>query len=126
MLRRGCAVLAARIWPHPVDRFCARFSSDLPVALRIHLRRAFRTDAAVRGRIEAWLALAPGAAPHAVAIARLATIAREGAALRTELGVLRAVQSLSILDVRNYRDLVFDLGCYAQDGEDPALATSLP
>jgi hypothetical protein len=80
----------------------------------------------VRGRIEAWLALAPGAAPRAVAIARLATIAREGAALRTELGVLRAVQSLSILDVRNYRDLVFDLGCYAQDGEDPALATSLP
>lgn len=125
-LRRSWVAMSARLLRHPVDRFCARMGSGFPPSLCSHLRRAFRTDAAVRGRIEAWLALAPGAAPRAVAIARLTTIAREGAALRTELGVLRAVQSLSILDVRNYRDLVFDLGCYAQDGEDPKLATSLP
>ena len=43
-----------------------------------------------------------------------------------DLVVLRRVQSLTVLDVRNYRDIVFRLGRNAEDGEDPGLATALP
>ena len=43
-----------------------------------------------------------------------------------ELAALRAVQSLSVLDVRNYRELVFHLGGFADEGENPEHATSLP
>jgi hypothetical protein len=31
-----------------------------------------------------------------------------------------------VLDVRNYRDLVFQLGDYGADGEDPHLGAALP
>jgi hypothetical protein len=50
----------------------------------------------------------------------------DGAAVRRDLLVLRAVQSLAVLDIRNYRDLVFELGQYAADDEDPALGSALP
>ena len=43
-----------------------------------------------------------------------------------ELVALRAVQTLSVLDVRNYRRLIFDLGGYAADGEDRSIAEELP
>ena len=39
---------------------------------------------------------------------------------------LRAVQSLSVLDVHNYRRIVFELGGFARDGEDPAEGERLP
>ena len=43
-----------------------------------------------------------------------------------DLTALRAVQSLSVLDVHNYRQLVFRLGGYADEGEDPGIAAALP
>ena len=43
-----------------------------------------------------------------------------------ELVALRTVQTLSVLDVRNYRDAVFHLGGFEAEGEDPELATALP
>jgi hypothetical protein len=49
-----------------------------------------------------------------------------GDEVRRELTALRAVQTLSVLDVRNYRALVFGLGGYADDGEDIRLAEQLP
>jgi len=76
--------------------------------------------------IDTWLGLAPGASPGAVGAERLRAMWRDGAAVRRELGALRAVQSLSVLDVRNYRDLVFELGDYARDGESRDAAVQLP
>jgi hypothetical protein len=46
--------------------------------------------------------------------------------VRRDLMALRAVQSLAVLDIRNYRDLVFQLGDYASDGEDTKLGSALP
>ena len=46
--------------------------------------------------------------------------------MRRDVLALRAVQSLAVLDVRNYRDLVFQLGDYSADGEDPQLGRALP
>ena len=43
-----------------------------------------------------------------------------------ELVALRAVQTLTVLDVRNYREAVFQLGGFADEGEDPEQATALP
>jgi len=39
---------------------------------------------------------------------------------------LRAIQSLAVLDIRNYRTLVFRLGQYAADGECADLCGELP
>jgi hypothetical protein len=125
-LQRATGRVLARFRTHPVDLLCDRIGQQGSASLRSRLRHAFRQDPEVRRRIVAWLALPIGVSPRAAALDRLARIACEGAALRTELGVLRAIQSLSILDVRNYREIVFDLGGYAHDGEDPQLATRLP
>jgi hypothetical protein len=46
--------------------------------------------------------------------------------VRRELVTLRAVQSLAALDVRNYRQLVYELGDYAADGDSPESACALP
>jgi hypothetical protein len=48
--------------------------------------------------------------------------------LLTARGVawLERISFALLLDVRNYRDLVFQLGEYAEDGERPGLATALP
>ena len=94
--------------------------------LRANLRAAYARDAGARAVIDAWLGLPPGAGPAAVAIERLRRLWCEGPALRHELGVLRAVQSLAVLDVRNYRALVFELGGYEADGENLAEAMELP
>ena len=72
------------------------------------------------------MALPAGASPAATAIACLRDAFTHGDAVRRDLLALRAVQSLAVLDVRNYRDLVFRLGDYAADGEDPRLGGELP
>ena len=52
--------------------------------------------------------------------------AQHGPAVRRDVLALRAVQSLAVLDVRNYRDLVFRIGEFEADGEDPELGRALP
>ena len=64
--------------------------------------------------------------PSEAAAARLVGIYRQGPAVRRDIRALRAIQSLAVLDVRNYRDLVFDLGGYADDGEDASAWSELP
>jgi hypothetical protein len=123
---RARALVADLFGEHPIERWCARLQISATPRLRSNLRRAYARDAEARAVIDAWLGLAPGATPAAVAIERLRRLWREGAALRRELGVLRAVQSLAVLDVRNYRALVFELGGYAADGEKLADAMELP
>ena len=57
---------------------------------------------------------------------RLSACWRQGHELRNELVSLRAIQSLAVLDVRNYRALVYELGDYAADGVDSREAYALP
>ena len=97
-------------------------------------RRARRNFAAaydarepeVRATVDAWLELGPGASPGERGLAIAREIYQNHGEVSRELAALRAVQSLSVLDGRNYRQLVFRLGRYEKDGEDPVLATALP
>ncbi len=119
--------LRAALSSHPVDRWLERHGQALPATARRPLRRAFAHDhCQVRTMLSAWLELPDGASPTATAIERLREDFRSGAAIRRDLMVLRTIQSLAVLDVRNYRDLVFRLGGYADEGEDAAQAAALP
>ena len=60
------------------------------------------------------------------AIERLHDIFARGPAVRRDVRALRAVQSMAVLDVRNYRDIVFRLGGYGDDGEDSEPWCTLP
>ncbi|HEX5053971.1 MAG TPA: hypothetical protein VFZ65_19490 [Planctomycetota bacterium] len=111
---------------HAVDRWLDRHGRDLPKSARRPLRCAYARDGAVRELLDAWSRLPAGTSPTAAAIEVLRTAYRNGSAVRRDLLALRAVQSMAVLDVRNYRDLVFHLGDYAADGEDPELGSALP
>ncbi len=112
---------------HPVDRWLQRHGRDLPRQLRRPLMRAYAINwQDTRTVLDAWRELPAGASPADTSIAAMRAIARRGTAVRRDLLSLRAVQSLAVLDVRNYRDLVFQLGDYAAEGEDPLLGSALP
>ncbi|MBL8727884.1 MAG: ion transporter [Planctomycetes bacterium] len=112
---------------HPVDRWLERHGRDLPAQVRRPLRRAYARDLqGVRRLLDAWAVLPAGASPAEAAIDCLRAAYRQGPAVQRDLLALRAVQSLAVLDVRNYRDLVFQLGDYAAEGEDPHLGAALP
>lgn len=111
---------------HPADRWLARHGRDVPAAVRWPLRSAYAGDRSVRTLLDAWLRLPPGCSPAETAIACLRQAYHDGAAVRRDLFALRGVQSMAVLDVRNYRDLVFHLGDYGADGEDPRLGRALP
>ncbi len=123
-LGRWCAGL---VRVHPVDRWLSRHGRGLPRRARRHLLRAWAADwAGARTVLRAWLELPEGASPAETAIGALRTAYRRGEGLRRDVLTLRAVQSMAVLDVRNYRDLVFQLGGYGDDGEDPRLGSALP
>ncbi len=126
LLRRVAWWVCDLVSAHPVDRWLIQ--QRIPVSRRgaRRLRAAWLRDSGVRAVIQAWNELDPGADPVAVAAGRFREIWRQGAEVRRQLVSLRAIQSLSVLDIRNYRALVFDLGAYAEDGEDPSLARNLP
>jgi hypothetical protein len=125
-LRRLLWWVADSCREHPVDRWLARMHVAAGSRGRRALRHAYVADARVRATIDAWNRLPDGTGPAQLAIERLRAIHAAGGDTRRELVALRAVQSLSVLDVRNYRDAVFALGGFADDGEDPGLATELP
>lgn len=125
--RDAWEALRAMLSSHPVDRWLERHARDLPAKALRPLRRAFAHDhLKVRTMLTAWLELPDTASPTATAIERLREDYRTGPAIQRDLMVLRTIQSLAVLDVRNYRDLVFRLGGYAEDGEDPRLGSALP
>lgn len=112
---------------HPVDRWLQMHGRGLPATARRPLRHAYEHDRrGVGALLDAWLRLPAGSSPAETAIACLRQAYRSGAAVRRDVLALRAVQSLAVLDVRNYRDLVFQLGDYSADGEDPQLGRALP
>jgi hypothetical protein len=125
--RAAGALVRGLFVPHPVDRWCERHGRGLPDGARRVLRWAYTRDrGGARAVFDAWSRLPAGASPAAAAIDCLRAAYRDGAALERDVMTLRAVQTLAVLDVRNYRDLVFQLGDYAADGEDPRLSGDLP
>ncbi|MEO6594283.1 MAG: hypothetical protein ABIP94_05985, partial [Planctomycetota bacterium] len=111
---------------HPVDRWLQRHGRDLTKSAARPLRQAYARDGQVRELLLVWSQLPCEVSPTDTAIRSLRGTYRNGRAVRRDLMALRAVQSLAVLDVRNYRDLVFRLGDYEADGEDPQLGASLP
>jgi len=111
---------------HPADAWLLRHGAGLPKHAKAVLRKAYANDLETRRTIDAWNRVPENGSPRAVAIETLRYAYRHGPAVRRDLLALRTVQSLAVLDVRNYRDLVFRIGDYESDGEDPALGYSLP
>jgi len=112
---------------HPVAKLAKRLGPRLSRRVRARLlQRYVRGDAQMRKTIDTWVQLPPDVTPTERAMRLVAKFASEAEDTQRDLMILRSVQSLTILDVRNYRDLVFRLGGYAQDGEDERLATALP
>lgn len=131
----GRRSLAARLWGgvrgvffrHPVDVWLERHGQGCLQAERRALRFAYSTDhRGTRGVLDAWGRLPAGVLPRDAARAVLRDVYRHGPAVRRDVLALRAVQSLAVLDVRNYRDLVFRIGEFEQGGEDPELGRALP
>ncbi|MBI5849556.1 MAG: hypothetical protein HZB39_00735 [Planctomycetes bacterium] len=128
-VRRAFAWLGRGCKRHPVDRWLDTASFVPPVGRRVRERckRLWHVgDADLRRSVVAWLQVPGGLRPADEARRRLDAILRSVEETVRDLGALRAVQSLAVLDVRNYRELVFALGGYARDGEDDALARALP
>lgn len=127
MLRRAWFALRGALVRHPVDAWAQRHPRGLTALALRALRAAYAEDVAgARAVIDAWRALPIGAVPAAHAEATLRALAAAGPAARRDLLALRAIQSLAVLDIRNYRTLVFRLGDYAADGESVAMCGELP
>lgn len=111
----------------PVDEWLARHGRDLPASAGRTLRRAWAGNVeGIREVVKAWNRLADEESPADAAIERLQDIYCQGPSVRRDVRALRAVQSMAVLDVRNYRDLVFQLGGYADDGEEVGAWSELP
>lgn len=116
--RRTWLWLRARFVLHPVDRWLARHGSRSDRQAAAAMQVAWHRDlGGTRELLTVWAALPAGSSPAEAAIATLRTAFRRGLAIRRDLMALRAVQSLAVLDIRNYRELVFRLGDYGGEGE---------
>ncbi|MCB9876888.1 MAG: hypothetical protein H6835_04715 [Planctomycetes bacterium] len=124
---RFAAAVGRLLLGHPVDQWLARHGRDLPPSAAAVLRAAYAHDVdGTRRVIDVWRALPAEASPTGHALSILRRTYAQGPAVRRDLMALRTVQSLAVLDIRNYRDLVFRIGDYERDGEDPMLGRSLP
>lgn len=106
--------LPARSLRHAFREFLVRFAPrDLSRAERRHVFRAVRSDHRGFVRVvQLAAALEPATSPEAASREILRGVARHPDSWSEQLVTLRTVQSLSVLDVRNYRRQVRDLGGY--------------
>jgi hypothetical protein len=112
---------------HPVDLWLERHDTGLSKKVRSLLLDGYACDYRdTRKVIDAWKCLPKDVTPLDQAVETLRRVYRNGPAVRRDILALRAVQSLAVLDVRNYRDLVFRIGDYESDGENPELGRALP
>ncbi|MEY2982800.1 MAG: hypothetical protein RL562_3027, partial [Planctomycetota bacterium] len=128
-LRRGLVRLLRLGRPHPVTHWLRLHHADRRIGRRGrgNLIRAWHAgDTELRRVLDIWATLPAGTRPREEGLRRLRRVVGERDDLSRELAALRAVQSLTVLDVGNYRSLVFALGGYAADGEDPSLARRMP
>ena len=124
---RAWASVRGLFLKHPVEDWVQRHARDLSKQAKRSLHWGYENEHRnTRTVIDAWRRLPSDADPteHAVEIMR--DVFRNGPAVRRDILALRTVQSLAVLDVRNYRDLVFRIGDFASDGEDPELGRALP
>jgi hypothetical protein len=118
----GSEALAVAAWGfvlHPVDRWLARTArrSDRAGGCGVAGGLAPRLGG-TRELLTAWAASCrPGPRRRRRRSPPCARRSARGLAMRRDLMALRAVQSLAVLDIRNYRDLVFRLGDYGGEGE---------
>lgn len=127
--RRLFAWIGRGFRQHPIDRWLATCCDGRSVSRRgrTNFKRAWHDgEPRVRKTVRAWLQLPAGVAPTAVALERAKAVYGARDEVSRELTALRVVQSLAVLDVRNYRRLVFEVGDYAADGESRDLAEALP
>lgn len=127
-MRRLLEFVRRRGRAHPVDRLLRG-----PLAGRVVSRRGRRNwireyaaGGPARDVVDAWIEVPSGRSPRERALEILAEVFSDHGVASRELTALRAIQTLSVLDVRNYRQLVFRLGGYERDGEDAGLAVALP
>ena len=121
--RWGCRLLGRS----HVDKWLRSHGRELPRRACRMLRRAHARDHhGMRAVVAAWQALPPGRSPTTVAVERLHDAYCHGLSVYRDVLTLRAVQSMAVLDVRNYRDLVFRLGSYADQGEKADSWCTLP
>lgn len=114
---------------HPVDRFFREQMAERSISRRgrLNFKRAWLDgDEVLRRTLEVWQGLPAGESPERAAITLAEAFYKDCDEVSREITALRAVQSISVLDVRNYRRLVFDLGDFAADGESRASAEALP
>ncbi|MFK7741550.1 MAG: hypothetical protein AB8H80_14625 [Planctomycetota bacterium] len=112
---------------HPVDRWIERNGKELPPEARSCLRVGYEQNTDhTRTVLDAWHKVPADRKPREHALETFSRVYQAGPGVRRDVLALRSVQSLAVLDVRNYRDLVFRIGDYVSDGEDPVLGRSLP
>jgi hypothetical protein len=111
------ALVPARGLHRRYREFLARSgSTDLRRRERRMVWRAVRAGYRELDRlVELAAALEPGTTPAAASRAILRDVARHPESWSEQLVTLRTVQSLSVLDVRNYRRQVEDLGGYRDE-----------
>jgi hypothetical protein len=127
LLRRAVFAMRGLVVRHPVDVWARRHPRGLAAVELRALRAAYADDVAgARAMVDAWRELPTGLAPDDACDATLRRTAAVGAAVRRDLLALRAIQSLAVLDIRNYRTIVFRLGEYEADGESFAVCGVLP
>jgi hypothetical protein len=91
----------------------------VPFVVRRRLLAAFRADhQGLRGLAGAWARSLGEGGPDRAAAARAALIWTHPERISRELLALRVIQTLSLIDIRNYRDLVLELGDYDSDRRD--------
>ena len=127
LTRRCCWWVRDRIvGRHLTTKWLARQGMTPSPRERAGLRAAYARDPKLREYLGAWCALPDGKSPTQAGVDALREIWVDGVRVRRDVTALRAIQSLAVLDIRNYRDLVFRLGSYEEDGESPSLARQLP
>jgi hypothetical protein len=121
--------LPPRVWlPRPrlrrhFVRYWERHGSGRRAARRAAWRAVVHDVEGARCALIAWARHGDGARAEGERI--LAELLRHPQRLTEQLVTLRAVQTMSLIDVLNYRELVFRVGGYAASGDDPGHAFEL-
>ena len=115
--------LPRTLWPRP--RLKAAFrrgwrahGREEPAARKWMWRQVVNDENGARWALEAWRRYGPDGA-YTTGVLQLADLLRHPGRLTEQIVTLRIVQTLSLIDLLNYRDHVYRLGRYADSGDEP-------
>ncbi len=116
------------IWPRPrlkrtFSRWWTRYGKKDSFARRAAWRATVHAAAAVRDALLVWRVEGDGARAKGERI--LAELLRHPERITEQLVTIRTVQTLSLIDMLNYREHIYRLGDYASSGDDSGQALSL-